>query len=52
MKTEGKVVDFRCSLTCRICCDMAELATSKREYDQAIKSYREALSYDRSHSKV
>lgn len=36
----------------QICCDMAELATSKREYDQAIKSYREALSYDRSHSKA
>ena len=36
----------------RICCDIAEVATSKREYDQAIRSYKEALSHDSSHVKV
>lgn len=36
----------------RICCDIAEMSTNKKEYDLAIKSYKEALSYDSSHAKV
>ena len=31
---------------------MAELATTKRDYEQAIRAYKEALSHDGSHVKV
>ena len=37
---------------CSICCQMAQQSITKRDYEKAIKSYKEALSYTESDSKV
>ncbi|KXJ11499.1 tetratricopeptide repeat protein 21B [Exaiptasia diaphana] len=36
-------------LAAKICSEMAELSTTSREYDKAIKYYKEALAYDDTH---
>jgi tetratricopeptide (TPR) repeat protein len=38
--------------SCSICCQMAEYATNQRDYDKAIKCYKEALTYVDNDSKV
>lgn len=35
-----------------ICCEMAELEAGQRNFEKAIKSYKEALVYDENNAKV